>query len=67
MNAKELFTIAYSRPYNANKTHFQNANRNVCTVTIRGREAAAAKLEEIAAAGYPVRRIWDGTGKTVSF
>lgn len=67
MNAKEFFTIAYSRPYNANKTYFQNENRNCRTVTVHGREAAEAKLAEIVAAGYPVSRIWDGTGKTVRF
>lgn len=67
MNAKEIFTISFTRPYNANKTYFQNADRNCKTVTIRGREAAEAKLAEIIAAGYPVRRIWDGTGKIVSF
>ena len=67
MNAKNIFTIAYFRPYNASRSYYQSADRNCKTVTVRGREAAAAKLAEIVAAGYPVRRIWDGTGKTVNF
>ena len=63
-NLNNRYDIIYNRPHNPNHTKWQNAVRDIATVSVWGKAEAEAKVAELKAQGYTVKA-YTGTGRRV--
>lgn len=65
-NAKNIYNIVFNKPYNPNKTYFQNANRNTAIKVVKGFENVQNAVNEIMTKGYTIRHIYNGMGEFIT-
>lgn len=64
---KNIYSVTYNKPHNPHTSAPRNANRRISIRTVKGFDALQAFICEVAAHGYKVLTVRDGTGKAVAY